>query len=152
MIEEFDSVNTNNDFKFLDYMKIGLWVHKNIKYDLNYVDKEDLTSLDIFYQKAGVSHHFTKLTNALIYSLDYKVIYVKGYLIKNNKEFNQDSYHSWSLIKLNNKWYPFDSTLGIFSGKLPISHIFKKCFYSSLKYDFEGSHLEKEIVSGKYFC
>ena len=149
IIKDFDSNNKNNDFKFLDYMKIGLWVHKNIKYDLKYIGKDELTSLDIYHQKAGVSHHFTQLTNALLYSLGYKVIYIRGYLSQNNKEFNQDSSHSWSLIKLNNKWYPFDSTLGIFSGKLPISHIFDKYFYKILEYDNDKLKNEKEIVSGK---
>jgi len=149
IIKEFDSNNTNKDFKFLDYMKIGLWVHKNIKYDLNYVDNDELTPLEVYYLKAGVSHHFTQLTNALLYSLGYKVIYIMGYLCQNGKEFNQDSYHSWSLIKLNNKWYPFDSTLGIFSGKLPISHIFDKYFYNKVLYVHEGMKLEKDIVSGK---
>ena len=131
-------------------MKIGLWVHKNIKYDLNYVDKDELIPLDTYHQKAGVSHHFTQLTNALLYSLGYKVIYIMGYLCRNNKEFNQDSHHSWSLIKLNNKWYPFDSTFGIFSGKLPISHIFDAYFYNIILYATEGIKTEKDIVSGKF--
>ena len=150
IIKEFDSNNINNDFEFLDYMKIGLWVHKNIKYDLNYIDQDELTPLEVYYMKAGVSHHFTQLTNALLYSLGYKVIYIMGYLCQNNKDFNQDSYHSWSLIELNNKWYPFDSTLGIFSGKLPISHIFDKYFYNKVLFVKEGIKLEKDIVSGKF--
>ena len=73
-----------------------------------------------------------------------------GYLCQNNKDFNQDSYHSWSLIKINNKWYPFDSTLGIFSGKLPISHIFDKYFYNKTLFVNEGIKIEKDIVSGKF--
>ena len=150
IIEDFDRSNLNKDFEFLDYMKIGLWVHKNIKYDLNYADKDELTPVDVYYQRAGVSHHFTQLTNALLNALGYKVIYIMGYISQNNKEFNQDSRHSWSLIKLNNKWYPFDSTCGIFSGKLPISHIFNRYFYSSLKICDKGLKLQKDKVSGTY--
>ena len=150
IIEDFDKTNENKNFEFLDYMKIGLWVHKNIKYDLKYSDQDELTSIDVYNQRAGVSHHFTLLTNALLYSLGYEVIYIMGYISQNNKEFNQDSSHSWSLIKLNNKWYPFDSTCGIFSGKLPISHIFHRYFYSELKICDKGLKMEKDKVSGAY--
>jgi len=150
IIEDFDRTNVNKDFEFLDYMKIGLWVYKNIKYDLNYTDKDELTSMDVYYQRAGVSHHFTLLTNSLLNALGYKVIYVEGYLCQNNKEFNQDSRHSWSLIKIDNKWYPFDSTFGIFSGKLPISYIFDKYFYSGKGICSQGLKLEKDKVSGSY--
>jgi len=150
IIEDFDRTNTNKDFEFLDYMKIGLWVHKNIKYDLNYTDKDELTPADVYYQRAGVSHHFTQLTNALLFALGYKVIYVMGYISQNNKEFDQDSRHSWTLIKLNNRWYPFDSTLGIFSGKLPISHIFDRYFYLVGLYGSKGLKDEKVKLSGIY--
>jgi hypothetical protein len=150
IIEDFDRTNTNKDFVFLDYMKIGLWVHKNIKYDLNYTDKDELTPADVYYQRAGVSHHFTQLTNALLYALGYKVIYIMGYISQNNKEFNQDSSHSWSLINLNNKWYPFDSTCGIFSGKLPISHIFDKYFYHTGTMCDKGLKIEKDKITGNY--
>ena len=131
-------------------MKIGLWVHKNIKYDLNYTDKDELTPADVYYKRAGVSHHFTQLTNALLFALGYKVIYVMGYISQNNKEFDQDSRHSWTLIKLNNRWYPFDSTLGIFSGKLPISHIFDRYFYLVGLYGSKGLKDEKVKLSGIY--
>ena len=128
IIEDFDKNNKNSTFKFLDYMKIGMWVNKNIKYDLKYIGKTDYTSIDIYNKRRGVCHHFTKLANALLYSLGYKVIFIFGYYCKNNKVFNNDSSHSWSLIKLDNKWYPFDSTWGIFSGKFPVCHIFGKFF------------------------
>jgi len=150
IIEDFDRTNTNKDFEFLDYMKIGLWVHKNIKYDLNYTDKDELTPADVYYQRAGVSHHFTQLTNALLFALGYKVIYIMGFISQNNKEFSQDSSHSWSLIKLNNRWYPFDSTCGIFSGKLPISHIFSNYFYVAGSDCDKGMKLEKDKIKGIY--
>ena len=133
IIEDFDKSNKNSRFKFLDYMKIGMWVNKNIKYDLKYIGKTDLNSIDIYNKRSGVCHHFTKLTNALLYSLGYKVIYVFGYYCKNNKEFHADSPHFWSLIKLDNKWYPFDSFYGIFTGKLPVTHIFGNFSRSSIK-------------------
>ena len=150
IIEDFDRTNTNKDFVFLDYMKIGLWVNKNIKYDLKYTDKDELTPADVYYQRAGVSHHFTQLTNALLYALGYQVLYVMGYISQNNKEFDQDSRHSWTLIKLNNRWYPFDSTFGIFSGKLPISHIFDKYFYLVGLFGSKGLKNEEVKLKGIY--
>ena len=128
IIEDFDRKNKNTDFEFLDYMKIALWVKNNIEYDLNYSGRHEMTAIDIYNMRVGVCHHFTKLSNALLYSLGYKVIYIGGYACTNSKEFTTDSGHAWSLIKVNNKWYPFDSTWGIVSGKLPITHVFG-CFF-----------------------
>ena len=31
IIADFDKNNKNNDFIFLDYMKIGMWVYNNIE-------------------------------------------------------------------------------------------------------------------------
>ena len=82
IIKDYDKNNKNNDFKFLDYMKIGMWVHKNIKYDYNYTGRTEFSAVDIYKMKIGVCHHFTKLSNALLYSLGYKVLYVSGYTCK----------------------------------------------------------------------
>ena len=125
IIDEFDNNHRNDDFEYLDYMKIGLWVYKNIKYDYNYSGRTEYTAIDIYNMRRGVCHHFTRLSNALLYSLGYKVIYISGYCSKDNKEFDNNSRHAWSIIKLeNNKWYPFDSTWGIVTGKLPVGHVF----------------------------
>jgi len=153
IIKEFDENNGNSEFEFLDFMKIVLWVHKNIKYDLNYIGRNDLTPIDIYNFKVGVCYHFTRLSNALLYSLGYKVMYVHGYVRKDIEEKKNES-HAWSVIKINNKWYPFDSTMGIVSGKLPISHIFanyfNKSFYLRSKYP---PKFEKTITTKiKYIC
>ena len=110
-----------------------------------------MTAMDIYNQRIGVCHHFTKLSNALLYSLGYKVIYIVGYACTNNKEFNTDSGHAWSLIKVNNKWYPFDSTWGIVSGKLPITHIFS-CFFNK-EWKMTGidyAQFERSNARGKF--
>ena len=124
IIEEFDREYKNSDFEYLDFMKIGLWCYKNIKYDYNYVGRTEYNAVDIYNMRKGVCHHFTKLSNALLYSLGYKVLYITGYCIKKNKTFSYDGLHAWSLIKLDDKWYPFDSTWGIVTGKLHLGHIF----------------------------
>jgi len=131
IIEEFDKNNKNSDYEFLDFMKIALWVHKNIKYDLNYAGRRDLTAIDIYKMRVGVCYHYTILCNALLYSLGYKVIFIYGFCCKKISDGYTDAGggHAWSLIKINNKWYPFDSTWGIISGKLPATHIFGRFFF-----------------------
>ena len=137
IIENFDKKNVNNIYKYMDYAKIGKWVYENIKYDLNYSGRNELTAMDIYNGKAGVCHHFTRLTNSLLYSIGYKVLYINGFACKTGSEFDQNSAHAWSLIKVGEKWFPFDSTWGIFSGKLPVCHIFKG-FYNN-EIDLNGS-------------
>ena len=34
--------------------------------------------------------------------------------------------HAWSIIKIKGKWLPFDATWGIFTGKLPVTHVYQK--------------------------
>ena len=53
---------------------------------------------------------------------------VAGYACDKNDYFDRTNSHAWSLVKVNNKWLPFDSTWGIFSGKLPVCHIFSSFF------------------------
>ena len=153
IIKEFDRNNKENDFEFLDFMKIGLWVYKNIKYDYQYTGKTQYNAIDIYNMKRGVCHHFTKLTNALLYSLGYKVIYITGYCCKNNKTIDKNSLHAYSLIKLENgKWFPFDSTWGILTGKIHVGHVFKMFGNkgrSSLSYDsliFDTDELEGNFI------
>ena len=151
IIEDFDKNNNNKDFEFLDYMKIAIWIKNNIKYDLNYIDKDEYTAIDTYYMKVGVCHHFTKLCNALLYSLGYKVIYITGFVSMEKKEFDKDSGHAWSLIQINNKWYPFDSTWGILSGKLPVGHIFE--YFFSKAYCLKNNNeivIDTIDVNGKF--
>ena len=154
IINDFDKKNKNNDFIFHDYMKIGLWVKDNIKYDLNYSGETQYSAIDIYNIRKGVCHHFTKLSNALLYSLGYQVLYASGYTCTGNNSFKTSTGHAWSLIKLdNNKWYPFDSTWGILTGKLPVGHIFssfiRKHIYlrgrdnaTIIKSEMEGNFIE----------
>ena len=155
IIKKFDKNNENTEYEFFDYMKIALWVKNNIKYNLDYAGRNDLTAIDIYNLKNGVCTHFTRLSNALLYSLGYKVIYVNGYSIEGDDDegFNTRVGHAWSVIKVNNKWYPFDSTNGIISGKFPISHIFWSYYYSSCKIrGSDNSKILDVIRKFKYIC
>ena len=133
IIEDFDKKNKDNLHNYMDYAKIGRWVHDNLEYDLNYSGKTKMTALDIYNKRAGVCHHFTRLANALLYSIGYKVIYITGFACKYSGEFDTDAAHAWSLINVGGKWYPFDVTWGILSGKLPVCHIFQGFFIVSVR-------------------
>ena len=151
IIEDFDSKNEDNIHKYLDYAKIGKWVYENIKYDLNYSGRTEMTAIDIYNKGVGVCHHMTRLANALLYSLGYKVIYTHGFACKTNTEFDVDSAHAWSLIKVEGKWFPFDATWDILSGKLPVTHIFQGFFNNSVSLTgTDGAHFsKKEQETGK---
>ena len=82
IIEDFDKNNKNTEFNYKDFTKIGKWVCDNIKYDYSYLGRTEMTAMDIYNQKVGVCHHKTKLSNALLYSLGYKVMYIHGFASK----------------------------------------------------------------------
>jgi len=134
IIKEFDEKHKNSEFEYYDFMKIAEWVYNNIKYDLFYAGKTELTALEIYNKKHGVCHHLTRLSNALLYSLGYKVAYVTG-IPADDSIFNMRNYlHAWSIIKLGNTWYPFDSTWGFYKGKVPITHLFMEPINSDIFY------------------
>ena len=132
IIDEYDRNNEKNILSFMDFSKIGKWVYKNIKYDINYSGKTKMTAMDIYNKRIGVCHHMTRLANALLYSLGYQVIYASGYTCSESPKYDRDSGHCWSLINVKGKWYPFDATWNILSGKLPVCHIFFNFFNRSM--------------------
>ena len=132
IIKEYDTENKDNMIKVPDVVKIGKWVKKNVTYDLRYTGRNEIDATEILKNKIGVCHHFTKLFNALMYSLGYQVIYISGYALDKKDHYDKSDAHAWSLVKIKGKWLPFDATWGIFSGKLPVCHVFKQYFPSSV--------------------
>ena len=151
IIKQYDEEHKNDNFEITDIAKIGKWINKNIEYVPDYSKKIELTAIDILKYKKGVCFHYTTLFNAFIYSLGYQCIYVSGYANNESDVFSKTDSHSWSLIKINDKWFPFDATWGIFSGKLPVDHIFCSFFMKTvLKEGSKNIKLENSIVKGKY--
>ena len=105
------------------HKKIGEWVHKTMTYKLSFSGKK-MTASQILEIKTGVCEHFTILFNALLNAIDIPAIYCGGNTINDLKSDDDDGAHAWSLVKVNNKWYPMDATWGIFTGNIPISHLF----------------------------
>ena len=116
---------------------IGEWVKNNIKYDINYLKRLEITAIETLENKVGSHYHITQLYNALMFSLGYKCIFISGFIPNKSNMYNENDSHSWSLIKVNDKWLPFDATCGIFTGKLPITHVFKSYFIKTV--NKEGS-------------
>ena len=99
-----------NILSFMNFSKIGKWVYKNIKYNLDYAENTEMTSMEIYNQRVGVCSHKTRLANALLYSLGYQVIYARGYTLSESLKNDKVVGHAWSLINVKGKWYPFDAT------------------------------------------
>ena len=148
IIEEYNIEHKDDLVKITDFAKIGKWIKKNIEYDEEYIGKNNITATDTLKNKKGVCDHFTKLYNAFIYSLGYKCIYVSGYVIDKRDIFEKEDYHCWTLIKINGKWLPFDATWGIFSGKLPVSHIFEGFFSKGI--NTKGTNKIKFVENKTY--
>ena len=83
-----------------------------------------MTAIQILECKTGVCHHFTILYNALLNSINIPAIYCGGNAISDIRNVEFDGRHAWSLVKIDNKWFPMDATWGIFTGHIPISHLF----------------------------
>ena len=103
------------------YISIGEWVNKYIIYDENYFAKE-LTTTEILNNGRGVCSHYAQLYNDLLRSVGISSILVSGESY--NVEKQQFEGHAWNLIHYNGEWIQVDPTWGLFSGKLPASHIF----------------------------
>ena len=113
-----------------DYYKIGKWVYNNIKYNISYSGKT-LSINKIIELKQGVCHHYTILYNSLLNSIGIETVYAAGYSVKNISK-PTDGRHGWTVAKIDGKWIGLDATWGIFSGYLPLCHLFQ---------DFESSFL-----------
>ena len=151
IIEEYNKNHKNDIVQIPDVAIIGKWVHKNIKYNINYYGRFDVTATDVYNIREGVCEHFTKLYNALLYSLGYKVLYIIGYAIKKKNFYGKMDTHAWSLVKIDGKWLPFDATWGIFSGKLPICHVFKATIMKPVTTNsFDSIKLGNIIIKGNY--
>ena len=151
IIKNYDKIHKNEIIKVPDFVKVGMWITKNIEYDISFYGKSNISATETYNVGRGVCHHFTKLYNAFLYSLGYKCVYVSGYACDKKNVMNQNNGHAWTLINVNNKWLPLDATWGIFSGKLPVCHIFKSYFSEAIKISsFDSIKLTNGTFKGKF--
>ena len=151
IINEYNEEHKKDSIEVTDLVKIGKWVKNNIKRDINYSKRFDITATQTLKNQKGTSHHITLLYNALLFSLGYKCVYVSGYALNKSNIYNEYNAHSWSLIKINDKWLPFDATFGIFTGKLPVSHVFVSYFMKNIIKEGSDKVIIKEAeIHGKF--
>lgn len=103
------------------HVKIAKWVNKNIKYNLHYVGRK-MTSKEILNLGQGVCEHYSVLYQDLLRSIGIPAKTISGISYDFDKQKFEN--HAWVMVNYNSQWLPIDPTWGIYSGKLPISHIF----------------------------
>jgi hypothetical protein len=152
IISQYDIEHKDDLILVPSVVKIGKWIKQNIKYDITYVGMNQITATETLNNKRGVCHHITKLFNALMYSLGYQTLYILGYALDKKIKYGIEDAHAWSLVNLDGKWLPFDATWGIFSGKLPVTHIFKQTDCQGIKtISYDKVKVEQINVNG-YLC
>ena len=126
-------------------VKIADWVYTNIKYDINYKKKNE-SPRDIYQNKKGVCEDLANLLNYLLNSINIKTISISGLA---TSELKRDcERHAWCIIKYKNKWSYIDPTWKLFSGYLPLSHIFGT--FNSYGITFITSAVSFDIKYGDY--
>ena len=150
IIKQYDDTHKKSPIIIHKASKIGKWIKQNIKYDISYAGMYHIIAKQIYEERKGVCHHFTILFNALMYSLGYQVLYVFGYAVENENKFGEKDSHAWSLVKIDGKWKPFDSTWGILLGKLPVTHVYKKIGYKGIQTLSNGDkiNIENPFIEG----
>ena len=107
-----------------------------------------MTPLKVLDMQCGNSYHFSLLYSTLLRVNKSPSTVVYGYIF-NGKKFVK---HCWVIAKVLGKWFSLDPTFGIFTGKLPISHIFshvrnnEKILYISIpKATYDSPEMKVDI-------
>lgn len=115
-------------------IKLARWVNENIKYDINYFSLEK-TSKEIYIEKKGVCEHKSQLYKTLLNSIGIPSIKIGGFVTEETEK--KCSPHAWCLVKYKNNWCAIDPTWKIYSGYLPLSHIF--CYFQHYSIQVTGN-------------
>ncbi|WP_158303466.1 transglutaminase-like domain-containing protein [Helicobacter mustelae] len=129
------------------YLAIAKWVHENIKYDEKMINKH-LGSSQILQVKCGVCEHYAQLYGDIMQAIDVPSVMITG--VGFNPFKKKFEYHAWNIVFIEGRWISMDTTWGIFSGKLPISHIFFYLGYQPLMmyetYDVPIHQIHTEVI------
>lgn len=113
--------NQPNPDRDPEHVRIAKWVHNYLEYDESYIGRE-MTVRQILKEKRGVCSQYALLYEQLLRTAGIPATAISGITYATDKKEFQA--HSWVLLYYNGEWIPIDPTWGIYSGKLPISHIF----------------------------
>ncbi|MDR1499308.1 MAG: transglutaminase-like domain-containing protein [Rickettsiales bacterium] len=132
------------------HIKVAKWVNKHITYTESFVGKK-MESIDILRIGKGVCEHYAILYQDLLRSIGIPAKTVSG--VSYNSEKKKFENHAWVMINYNSQWLPIDPTWGIYSGKLPISHIFMyNDVRNNIKFWYPSKlNMSSEIVNNAEF-
>lgn len=103
------------------HIAVAKWVYNNIQYNIDLID-EKMSTKEVALRKEGVCQHIAILYRDMLRTINIPATAVAGIAYDiNNQKFEG---HSWVLVYYNGEWIPIDPTWNLYSGKLPISHIF----------------------------
>lgn len=100
------------------------WVHQNIEYRFG-SGQADLSALDVFLRRYGVSRDFAHLTIALCRALNTPARYVTGHLpdIAYPHPGTAMDFHAYAEVYLGGRWFPIDARYNVPRiGRVKISH------------------------------
>ncbi len=115
------TIQSNSTEQLPLYILLAKWVNKHIEYDMNYLGK-DMDVMKILSMGRGVCIHYAILYNNLLRTAGIPSVIVSG--VSYDTEKNKFENHAWNLVYANGEWISIDPTWGLYSGKLPVSHIF----------------------------
>ena len=114
-------IQSNNHEQLPLYILLAKWVNKHIEYDISYLGK-NMDAMKILSTGRGVCIHYAILYNNLLRTAGIPSVIVSG--VSYDTEKNKFENHAWNLVYVNGEWISIDPTWGLYSGKLPVSHIF----------------------------
>jgi hypothetical protein len=88
-------------------LRLAQWINENVEYDIHYSqDKKDKTAPQVFKKKRGTCDELSHLFITMSRSTGLPTREVSGLA------FNGDiwGFHSWSEVKLQDRWVPVDAT------------------------------------------
>lgn len=88
-------------------LRLAQWINENVEYDIHYSqDKLDKTAPQVFKKKRGTCDELSHLFITMARSVGLPTREVSGLA------FNGDiwGFHSWSEVKLQDRWVPVDAT------------------------------------------
>ena len=117
--------------------KVTLFVLDYMQYDKN---KNENNNNNECYSHYGICSNYTELESVLLNKLGIYAITINGYTDKNDEE---NSYHSWNMIFLNEKWYIIDPVyLDIYDSSDAISRDLSVEYYMKEETrDFKTNHI-----------
>jgi hypothetical protein len=116
-----ENIKNSSEYENLPlYAKIGKFVHKLIRYDINYIGK--LPSItEILQNPVGVCSEYSLLYNSLARVANIPSINVEGAACG---EYDKCMGHAWNMIYHDGRWIDVDPTWDLMSGIVSSSHVY----------------------------